>query len=68
MRTFSDLGLKAIMYSTFTLGATHKYTLNLVSIFKELSEINTVFPTEDLEVALNQYFEIIDAIAESEGK
>ena len=68
MQTFLDLGKKAIAYSTMTLGATHKYTLNLVAIFKELNEINTEFPTEDLDVALNQYIKIIDKIAESEGK
>lgn len=68
MKTFADLGLKAIMYSTLTLGAQHKYTTDLIALFKELSEIKTVFPTEDLETALQTYFEIIDTIAESEGK
>lgn len=68
MRTFEDLGLKVITYSAITLGAKHEYTLNLVSLFEELSKVNTIFPTEDLETALEQYFEIIDKIAESEGK
>jgi len=37
-------------------------------LFEGLSKINTIFPAEDLETALERYFEIIDKIAESEGK
>lgn len=68
MKTFSDLGLRVITYSVITLGIQHKYTTDLILLFKELSEIQTILSTEELEKTLKTYYEIIDTIAESEGK
>lgn len=68
MQTFLDLGLRVITYSVITLGTQHKYTTDLILLFKELSEIQTILSTEELEKALKTYYEIIDTIAESEDK
>ena len=68
MKTFSDLGSRVIIYSVIILGTQHKYTTDLISLFNELSEIPTMLSTEKLEKTLKTYYEIIDTIAESEGK
>lgn len=68
MKTFSDLGSRVITYSIINLGIQHKYTIDLISLFEELSKIKTVLSTEGLEKVLKTYYEIIDTIAESEDK